>query len=144
MICFFDTSALVKLFSLEDGSEKVKGIILDPNNEIWVLELAMVELISAVFRKYRNDEIKESHLEKIQLAIERQFEMFNIVPMAGDLMNETKALIKQFGKAHGLRTLDALHIAGWLTVAEHDWRFVSSDRNQIKVIGKLNYETLEI
>lgn len=144
MNCFFDTSALVKLFSNEVGSEKVKAIILDENSEIWVLELALIELISAVFRKYRNHEIKEEYLERVQTAIERQFDMFNIVPVAGDLMKDTKTLIKRFGKENGLRTLDALHVAGWLTVADHDWRFVSSDKNQINVVGQLSYKTIEI
>ncbi len=144
MNCFFDTSALVKIFSSEVGSEKVKAIILDQNNQIWTLELALIELISAVFRKYRNNEIKEEYLERVQTAIESQFDMFNIVPMAGDLLTDTKILIKRFGKESGLRTLDALHIAGWLAVADHDWYFVSSDKNQINVVGQLSYKTIEI
>ncbi|MBE0638576.1 MAG: type II toxin-antitoxin system VapC family toxin [Bacteroidales bacterium] len=144
MTYYFDTSALVKLFSNEAGSNKVKEIIDNPSNDIWVLELALVELMCAVFRKYRNHEINEQNLQRIEAAIENQFDLFNIVPMAGDLMNETLTLIKRFGKENGLRTLDALHIAGWLAVAGYDWQFVSSDRNQISVVIGLNYETLEI
>jgi predicted nucleic acid-binding protein len=33
MTLYFDTSALVKLFSREDGSGKVKDLILDSENE---------------------------------------------------------------------------------------------------------------
>ncbi len=39
MILFFDTSALVKFFHEEDGSEKVTEIITSRNNKIFVLDL---------------------------------------------------------------------------------------------------------
>jgi uncharacterized protein len=72
---YLDTSALVKLFSTEPGSEKIKELVNNPENEIWVLELALIELLSAVFRKYRNNEIDERKLSQIQKAIESQIDM---------------------------------------------------------------------
>jgi predicted nucleic acid-binding protein len=53
VILFFDTSALVKYFHVEEGTEQVTALINDSHNEIWVLELARIEFISALFRKYR-------------------------------------------------------------------------------------------
>jgi len=38
---FFDTSALVKLYSDEDGSDKVRKIIMNPLSENYILELAI-------------------------------------------------------------------------------------------------------
>ncbi len=107
MNLFFDTSALVKLFSVEEGSEAVKKIITSPENTINLLDLALVELHSAVHRKYRNNQIPEENLEKIQSAIEKQMLYFNTIPIGGDIMEEALDLIKKFGKMHGLRTLDA-------------------------------------
>ncbi len=144
MICYFDTSALVKLFSTESGSEKVKELIDNPENEVWVLELALVELLCAVFRKYRNLEIKEEDLEKILIAIENQFMLFNIVPLAGDIIKETMQMIIRYGKDYGLRTLDAMHIAGWILVTEPSWFFVSSDINQLKVLNLMKSNTIAI
>ena len=72
MNLFFDTSALVKLFSYEAGSETVKELITNPANTIYVLDLALIELQSAVYRKYRNNQIPEENLEKIQNAIENK------------------------------------------------------------------------
>jgi len=37
MNLFFDTSALVKFFH-EEGTEAVTDLILDRNNEVWILE----------------------------------------------------------------------------------------------------------
>ena len=48
MILYFDTSALVKLFSDEAGSESVKQLVNNPSNEVIVLELALIEILSAV------------------------------------------------------------------------------------------------
>ena len=70
MILFFDTSALVKLFSNEKGTDAVKKLVTNPSNCINVLDLALIELQSAVHRKYRNNEIPKENLEKIQEAID--------------------------------------------------------------------------
>ena len=48
MICFFDTSALVKLFHEEMGSAAVESLILDEQNEIWALELVRLEFYSSI------------------------------------------------------------------------------------------------
>jgi uncharacterized protein len=52
MKLFFDTSALVKFFHQEHGTEKVTGLI--ENNEIWLSELTRIEFMSALFRRYRS------------------------------------------------------------------------------------------
>ncbi len=144
MIYYFDTSALVKLFSIEAGSKQVKEIVNNGANEIWVLELALIELTSAVYRKFRNNEIREADLEKIQDAIKNQFNSFSIVPLAVDIVNETLELIERFGKDYGLRTLDAMHIAGWTLVARDDWHFVTSDKNQLTVMELMHFKTISI
>jgi len=144
MTLFFDTSALVKLFSNEEGSEAVKKLVTNPLNSISVLDLALIELQSAIHRKYRNNKIPEENLEKIQSAIENQMAYFNTIPMGSDIMEEALNLIKKFGKVYGLRTLDALHVAGWRIIAEPGWFFVSSDKNQLNVVTQLNYKTIVV
>jgi predicted nucleic acid-binding protein len=62
MNVYFDTSAIVKLFSVESGTEEVEKLINEPKNEIWLLELAETELISAVYRKLRNNEIPQEKI----------------------------------------------------------------------------------
>ena len=42
MILFVDTSALVKFFHREEGTDVVVSIISDLDNEVWVSELPMV------------------------------------------------------------------------------------------------------
>ena len=47
MNLFFDTSALVKLFRKEEGSEVVTKLITAQENEVWILELVRIEFFSA-------------------------------------------------------------------------------------------------
>ena len=144
MILYFDTSALVKLFSREHGSIKVRRLVLNPDNQIWVLELALIELLCALFRKYRNNEIPQKDLELIQKAIQDQFSLFNVIPFGSDIVKESKSLIMRFGKENGLRTLDALHIAGFTRLYKPEWYFVSSDKTQLSIINLLKMQTIEI
>ena len=144
MILYFDTSSLVKLFNREHGSLKVSRLVLDPDNQIWVLELALIELLSALFRKHRNNEISQNNLELIQKAIEDQFHLFNVIPFGSDIIKESRSLIMRFGKLNGLRTLDALHIAGFTRLYKPEWYFVSSDKTQLSVIHLLKMQTIEV
>lgn len=50
MNLFFDTSALVKYFHEEAGTDTVTGIITDPDNKIFVSELVRIEFLSALHR----------------------------------------------------------------------------------------------
>ena len=141
---YFDTSALVKLFSDEQGSKLVRRLISNPSNAIWVLELALIEMICTVYRKHRNNEVHEDSLETILTAIEQQFRSFRVIPLASDVVAESKELMKQFGSKFGLRTLDALHIAGFSLFAEPEWTFVSSDKNQLHVVEQLDYPIISV
>ena len=62
---FFDTSALVKLFQAENGSEIVEEIVNDPDNDLWVLDLVRIEFLSSIYRRYRNKDISEKNLEVV-------------------------------------------------------------------------------
>lgn len=50
MILFFDTSALVKFFHNEEGTEVVTELINSQENEIWISELVRLEFVSALHR----------------------------------------------------------------------------------------------
>ena len=63
MNLFLDTSALVKFFHFERGSNTVSDMIESSENQIWVLDLVRAEFSSALHRRYRNKEIGQSQLE---------------------------------------------------------------------------------
>jgi len=127
---FFDTSALVKLFSDEKGSSIVRDIIDNTDNTIWISDLVRVEIHSAILRKFRNDEINADELESILKGIDEQLRFFQEIYMAGDIIADASSLLLKFGKSYGLRTLDAIHLACWQMHSERKCTFVTSDKVQ--------------
>ena len=54
MTLFVDTSALVKAFQKEQGTDEVIEQLQDENNEIVISELSRLEYKSTLFRRFRN------------------------------------------------------------------------------------------
>jgi len=50
---FFDTSVLVKYFHPETGTAHVIELMDNASNTLWVSDLARIEFISALYRKFR-------------------------------------------------------------------------------------------
>lgn len=62
MNVFFDTSALVKFFNVEQGTDRVTELIVNRRNRIIISELARLEIYSALYRKFRNHQIDNIQL----------------------------------------------------------------------------------
>ena len=83
MILFFDTSALVKFFHREAGTDVVVSLITDGENRVWLSELAKLEFSCAVHRRYRMKEIEEDQLGKALDGFSSECARFNIVSSSG-------------------------------------------------------------
>jgi predicted nucleic acid-binding protein len=142
MNLFFDTSALVKFFHEEEGTETVTDLILDRNNEIWILELARLEFFSAVFRRFRNKELDEKQLNTAVNSFEDQVDRFNIEPLGHAVLEEATLIIKNYGRTLGLKALDALHLGTLSLLSEEDWAFVAADDSLCGVAELMGYDTI--
>jgi predicted nucleic acid-binding protein len=142
MKLFFDTSALVKFFHEEKGSKEVTRLMTSPANTVWVSELVRLEFLSALFRRFRNREIDEDMLNKAIAGFIEELDTFNVEPLRRTVLEEAESLIKKYGAQQGLRTLDALHIATFILVAEKGWRFVAADQTLCEVAQSLGYNTI--
>lgn len=124
---FFDTSALVKFFYVESGTEIVTQIMEHSSSEIWISDLARLEFTSALYRRYRNKSLDEIKLHIATTYFEKQLVSFNIEPLNQLVIDEAGLLLKMYGKEYGLRTLDALHLGTYSLISEMGWCFVTSD-----------------
>lgn len=70
MNLFFDTSALVKLFYVEQGSQEVEKLVTDGNNIIWISHLSRIEFLSAIHRKFREGLLNEIELNESVIGFE--------------------------------------------------------------------------
>jgi len=145
MNLFFDTSALVKFFHDEEGSEAVTKLITSQENEIWGLELVRLEFMSALFRRFRNKEVKEVDDRQLTEAISgfnEEIILFNVEPFRQAIIKEAESLVKKYWKTQGIRTLDALHLGAFSLIAEEEWGFVAADENLCKVVELIGFNAI--
>ncbi len=109
---YFDTSALVKLYVEEEGSDKVLSIAEDrERSRLVVLDIARIELRSAVRQRQRDGDIDEADAA----ALLKQFDQdgvaaYVIQPLNANVMQEAARLLDK----HPLKTQEALQLAGCL------------------------------
>ncbi len=142
MRLFFDTSALVKFFHEEDGSENVTELVTSPDNEIWVSELARIEFLSALLRRFRNKEITEEKLDEAISGFNETIVSFNVEPLGQAIIREAESLMRKAGKRQGIRTLDALHIGTFTLISGDDWVFVAADKTLCGIIQSIGFKAI--
>jgi len=139
---FFDTPSLVKIYHIEEGSEKVLEIYKS-KHVIDISDLSKIELTSTVYRKYRGKEINLETLNaikhKFQYDIENRYKILRYSSLISD---EALTLIRDFAKERSLRTLDSLQFAFFKIYCEKDDIFVCSDKKFINIVKLEGINTL--
>ena len=112
---FFDTSAIAKLFHAEKGTSQVVSIFRQPERQIIISRLTLVELFSVAATKFRtggiSKEARQSYVRQVLVTIA----LGEILVMAShnDDFDHAARLISNHGHL-GLRTLDAIQLAAGL------------------------------
>ncbi|QTA80893.1 PIN domain-containing protein [Desulfonema limicola] len=65
---FFDTSALIKLYHDETGTEDLSNMIDDEYPDIVISDLTTIEIVSAFAKKVRMNEISKDIFEEVMIA----------------------------------------------------------------------------
>lgn len=112
MIVFIDTSALVKRYAREKGSEKVDELF-QKEKDLWISQLSIVELLSALHRKARE---KELLLEDVSIARAACFrdlirKRIRVVAFDRRIFKDTLKLFLKDQLFLHLRTLDAFQVS---------------------------------
>ncbi len=95
---FFDTSALVKIYHREIGTEMVEDIYENTNNKLFISQLSKVEYISALCKKLRSNEISKEAFEFAHAKFNfDSINMFQVVPFYADILDEAERLIHKYG-----------------------------------------------
>lgn len=129
---FFDTSALVKRYYDEPGTETVDRLIENEETKVVVTAITVIEVISAFRRKYNRDDIPEKVVDELLTAFfDEALSDFLIVSTEEALFTYSFDLILK----DDLRTLDSLQLSSALAVSEEVeslW-FVSADQELVSV-----------
>jgi predicted nucleic acid-binding protein len=132
---FLDTSALVKIYHREEGSDYCLELYSNHSHLI-ISELARVELHSAIFRKQREKQLNvkalKAVLQKFTYDCEGRYEVLQVASLVYD---EACSLLSRYASMYGLRTLDSLQLATFLNYCEKDQDcFVCADKKLSAVV----------
>ena len=111
---FLDTSALVKLYVAEPGTERMLDLAdSDDANQFAVLSIAQAELWSAVGRRQREGAIDDEEAGDLLDRFSEDLESFFLRQSVNDAVIDLACALLE---RHPLRADDALQLAGCLTL----------------------------
>lgn len=131
---YLDTSALVKLYVREVGSERLLRLVSRKNSHRFaVLSLTRVEMHSAIRKREREGDIDAPVADRLLSQFEQHLESRFIKQVLNDsLIDLAASLVNR----HALRAYDAVQLAGCLMLkgnsASDEPNFVCSDQRLLQ------------
>jgi predicted nucleic acid-binding protein len=114
LILYLDTSALVKLYAEEPGSDEVRNAAREARG-VAVSEVGYVETRSALARKEREGFFSTEEHDVAVESLKRDFrEVYLARPVTGEVIARAGELVRE----HTLRAYDAIHLATALALRE--------------------------
>ena len=127
---YFDSSALIKRYHLEKGSDLVAHIVARHKPHA-TTRLTYIEVHAAFARRKREKQLSAADYSKIVRDFETDFEAVGRIEVRAEIVSAAKDLSIQ----HGLKTLDSIHLASALRFGKQIGKpimFVSTDRQLLK------------
>lgn len=126
---FLDTSALVKLYVREPGSDRLLPLVSpQPKNRFAVLAITAVEFRSAIRRRERAGDIDAADATSILNSLQTHLETVFIRQAVKDAVIDTTLEVID---RYALRAYDAMQLAGCLvlsSIGAENYTFVCSDQ----------------
>jgi uncharacterized protein len=111
VIHFLDTSALVKRYVRERGSDAVRAV---RGSTILVTRITQAELFAAVARAARDGTLSEVQRTTIFRSVEEDFREWNVVEIRPSIVQRVADLVVR----HPLRGYDAVQLSAALSVRD--------------------------
>ncbi len=138
MRCYFDTSALVKRYIKESGSDVIDDTI-DNAREILVSALTYIEAISALRRLLSEEKICKTDYEIIKTELDKDCRDFTTLPISQKILNKAYQIVD----TEDLRTLDAIQLATVIIASENIDQLVAADQRLFSAAENNNIVTLD-
>ncbi|VVB95065.1 tRNA(fMet)-specific endonuclease VapC [uncultured archaeon] len=136
---FLDTSALVKRYHSEKGTDKIDKIFFEDDRAIVISSISITEMVSALNRKKEDKIISK---EDLKIALSKFFhdaiKDFLIIELDGEHIKGSIMLVLK----RNIRTLDALQLAVALGLKELKVTFVCADKKLVSVAEKEGLQTI--
>lgn len=145
MVYFFDTSALVKRYHREPGTEVVDDAFDDLGTDCVISDLGIVEFYSAFAKKVRVGELPGNRFETLIQAFGKDVRTDTIQVLSLDDEDKRSAvsLIETYGVSQSLRTLDAMQLAVMRSLGPDQITTVyCADRQFVEVIEREGFSVV--
>lgn len=109
---FFDSSALVKAYIAETGTNWVRTILDDPQHRIWISALAEVEVISALTGRFNEGDLTQVELDQACDELSQDCAAYFLVDITSQIL---EAAVGN-ARSHSLRAYDAVQLASAIAV----------------------------
>lgn len=132
MIVYFDTSALIKLYAIEPGSEKVREL-WDAAAPAAASVLLYAEVMATFARKRRELQDTTTTLALID-AFATDWPTLLQIPLDAEVLALTRPVLER----HALRGADAVHLASAIQIrriAEAEVHFAGADQALLAAAG---------
>jgi len=139
---YLDTSALVKRFVAEAGSDRVGRLIVEETS-VATAKIAYAEIYSGLTRKWREEALSRSDYE---LAC-RQFEMDWGAYIRVDLYDEILNISRDLIQRYPLRGFDAVHLASAVYLQKalgEPISFVAADKRLLEAAHQESLATVDV
>ena len=142
---YLDTSALVKLYVREPGTERLLSLAdRAGESRLAILALAQVELRSAVRRRERSGEISAAVATQLLDVFKRHIEGRFITQAVTDFVLDLASMLVD---RYALRAFDAVQLAGYLALKSSAGSdvpvFVCSDRELLNAAAQEGIPVLD-
>ncbi len=144
---FFDSSAIIKAYVYEPGSDWVNALMRtrNPSPRIFIAELARVEVASTLYRIERENQVDVALTNWARNKFEHDLRTqqgyrgarYIVVYLTADILSRATTLLEHYrsGTPHALRSLDSIQLASALvarntlpSAEQGEMRFVTLDR----------------
>ena len=147
---YFDTSAIVKAFHKEEGSNAVETLFTEDYAGNYISQLTHTEFCSTLYKKLHTKEIKDkTDVIKVLRRFDAAIQYTNVISIDDITFSEARRLMAKWAlPPYKLRTLDALHLGCFIELNQSDqFTLITCDEElyrivtamECKVINPVNY-----
>lgn len=141
---FLDTSALVKLYVREPGTDRLLALAEnEPESRFAVLTISAVEARSAIRRRQREGDIDNLAASQIVSSLQMHLETKFIRQIVNDVVIDSAL---EMVDRYALRAYDAIQLGGCVVISASEARpstFVCSDRRLLEAAQSERIQVLD-
>lgn len=137
---FVDSSALVKRYIEEPGSDKIDAL-LDGARKILVSRLAYAETLSALVRRRKVLDFSDEEFDHVIAEFRSDWERFTVLEMNDEALQHLDRVIER----HTLKGADSIHLSTALWIKQTsaaNLTFVASDKELLSAARNERFKTV--